>query len=104
MPETNARCPIKHSSGERCYKDAGHEGNHGLDPKIHRCHTKGCTVAVKPEMLMCLRHWRLVPKTIQREIWRTYRPGQCDDRDPSRAWHDAADAAIRWVAEMEGCA
>jgi hypothetical protein len=32
----------------------------------------------------------------------TYRPGQCDDKNPSEAWHQAADAAIGFVAALEG--
>ena len=68
----------------------------------HTCHARGCSVAVKPEMLMCGRHWRMVPKKIQSAVWGAYRPGQCDDRKPSTAWHEAADAAIGYVAMMEG--
>jgi hypothetical protein len=52
-------------------------------------------------MLMCLRHWRMVPRKLQEAVWRTYRPGQCDDKDPSEAWHEAADAAIAAVAAKE---
>jgi hypothetical protein len=51
---------------------------------------------------MCARHWRLVPKVIQRAVWAAYRPGQCDDKRPSREWHQAADAAIGYVARAEG--
>ena len=42
---------------------------------IHCCHAKGCTVAVPPKLLMCLRHWRLVPARLQRDVWATYVPG-----------------------------
>jgi hypothetical protein len=71
-----------------------------VEPK-HTCHARGCDVAVAPELLMCLSHWRRVPKPIQRAVWATYRPGQCDDGHPSRAWHQAADAAIGFVARAE---
>lgn len=47
---------------------------------------------------MCLRHWRLVPADLQRAVWNTYRPGQCNDKRPSPAWHAAARAAIQAVA------
>lgn len=50
---------------------------------------------------MCARHWDKVPPSIQREVWATYRRGQCDDKRPSREWHDAAAAAIGWVATTE---
>src|SRR5215472_12049366 len=68
----------------------------------HHCHARGCGVPVRPELLMCLRHWRMVPRAIQRAVWATYRSGQCDDKNPSEAWHRAADAAIAYVATCEG--
>ena len=68
----------------------------------HTCHARDCGAAVRPELLMCLRHWRMVPRTIQRAVWAAYRPGQCADMRPSEAWHRAADAAIGYVARAEG--
>ena len=68
----------------------------------HRCHARDCRVAVRPELLMCLKHWRMVPKFIQRAVWRHYREGQCDDKDGTKEWMQAADAAIGFVARAEG--
>jgi len=68
----------------------------------HTCHARGCPTVVKPELLMCLVHWRKVPRAIQRAVWATYRQGQCDDMSPSEGWHEAADAAIGYVAALEG--
>jgi len=68
----------------------------------HYCHARGCTVSVKPELLMCWNHWKQVPKTIQQAVYLHYRPGQCDDKHPSKEWHEAADAAIGYVAQKEG--
>lgn len=96
------RCANRHESGERCHKEAGHEGYCALDPMVHRCHAVGCVRPVPPEMLMCRTHWRMVPKHLQRGVWAHYRHGQCDDKNPSREWHAAADAAIRFVAQREG--
>jgi hypothetical protein len=48
---------------------------------------------------MCLKHWRMVPKDRQRDVWRHYRRGQCDDKQPSREYLAAANAAIRAVEE-----
>jgi hypothetical protein len=53
-------------------------------------------------MLMCRTHWFRVPRLIQRAVWATYRHGQCDDKNPSKAWHVAADAAIGYVAALDG--
>jgi len=58
----------------------------------HTCHARGCERAVPPELLMCG----------QRAVWAAYRPGQCEDKRPSEAWHLAADAAIGYVARAEG--
>lgn len=55
----------------------------------------------RPELLMCLKHWRMVPRDIQRQVWAHYRPGQCDDKQFSKAWSDAADAAILAVYRKE---
>lgn len=67
----------------------------------HKCHARNCSTPVPPEMLMCRRHWFMVPKRLRDEVWRTYRPGQCDDMRPSRSWHSAADAAIEYVYNLE---
>lgn len=77
------------------------ECSHTWNVTIHHCHARGCAAPVKPEMLMCLKHWRSVPKNIQRRVWATYRPGQCDDMSPSSEWHVAADAAIKAVWDKE---
>lgn len=69
--------------------------------RLHHCHALDCRTPVKPELLMCLKHWRMVPRHLQQEVWRTYRPGQCDDMQPSEEWHAAADAAIAAVAAKE---
>jgi hypothetical protein len=58
-------------------------------------------VPCAPEMLMCPRHWNMVPFDLQQEVWRTYRHGQCDDMNPSREWHESADKAIAHVHRIE---
>jgi len=68
----------------------------------HTCHAIGCKIKTKPEMFMCLSHWRKVPKELQRAIWRYYRPGQCDDWNPSKEYCETAKAALRAVAGKEG--
>ena len=68
----------------------------------HTCHATGCTTPVPRILWGCRRHWFMVPKPIRDDIWRTYRPGQCDDMNPSRAYLEAARAAVCAVAEREG--
>ena len=69
----------------------------------HLCHAKGCRTPVAPELLMCKRHWKMVPFVIKRAVNRYYVPGQCDlNPMPSLQWHGAATAAINAVADLEG--
>lgn len=67
----------------------------------HVCHAVGCSARVPPTKLMCLEHWRMVPKSIQMSVNRGYRPGQCADKTPSREWLKAARSAINWVRNAE---
>lgn len=68
----------------------------------HLCHAEGCSVEVPPKMLMCLRHWRMVPQVVQREVWRHYVPGQEIRKDPTREYLAAMKNAIEAVADREG--
>lgn len=70
-------------------------------PSGHRCHAARCRVSVPPALLMCGRHWRLVPRSLQRDIWRTYRPGQERDKRPSWEYLALADLAVAHVAAAE---
>lgn len=72
----------------------------------HTCHARGCEKPCPPKHLMCRPHWFMVPKPLRDAVWAAYRPGQERDKQPSAEWHEAADAAIRRVAELErqlGC-
>lgn len=68
---------------------------------MHLCHAIGCTRPVQPRLLMCPRHWRMVPMEIQQRVYQYYRPGQCDDKRPNREWRDAAWDAIKAVRNQE---
>lgn len=68
---------------------------------IHRCHARECKTIVPPKLLMCLKHWRMVPRPLQQQVWNTYRPGQENDKTPTRDYLQAAMAAIEAVAEKE---
>lgn len=67
----------------------------------HTCHAKKCKTAVKPELLMCYPHWKMVPKSLQDEVWKYYRVGQCNDKRPSKEWLKAANDAIDYVFKLE---
>ena len=67
----------------------------------HQCHADGCQVEVPPKMLMCLRHWRMVPRKLQEQVWATYRPGQEIDKQPTTIYLIAQKAAVDAVREKE---
>jgi hypothetical protein len=68
----------------------------------HTCHATNCERTTKPELFMCYPHWMMVPRPMQQRIWATYRPGQCDDLNPSAEYCQAARGAVIAVAEKEG--
>lgn len=67
----------------------------------HTCHAKGCCVQVPPKMLMCFKHWKMVPLVLQREIWRYYVPGQEIRKDPTPEYLTAMRRAIEAVEARE---
>lgn len=52
-------------------------------------------------MLMCKRHWLMVPKPLRRDVWRNYRAGQEQRKDPTPEYLAAAKAAIAAVERAE---
>ena len=68
----------------------------------HDCHALNCKTDVPPRMHMCAKHWRMVPKPLQRALWAAYKPGQERRMDPSATYLRAAAACVRAVAEAEG--
>ena len=67
----------------------------------HTCHAIGCGRDCAPKLLMCARHWAMVPKHLQQRVYDTYRAGQEIDKHPSREWVFAARAAVNSVQELE---
>jgi hypothetical protein len=68
----------------------------------HLCHAEGCKTAVPPKLLMCSRHWKMVPGKLQQGVWATYRRGQEAGAAPvTSEYLAAADAAIKAVAGKE---
>lgn len=69
---------------------------------MHTCHATGCQRGVPPAMFMCRQHWFSLPRALRNAVWASYRPGQEDDQQPSRAYCEAAKAAVQAVAVGEG--
>ena len=68
---------------------------------MHTCHAKNCKVVVPPKLLMCKRHWYMVPRDLRAAVWAEYMPGQEIRKDPTREYLEAANAAVRAVAAKE---
>jgi hypothetical protein len=68
---------------------------------MHTCHAFECKKVTKPEMFMCFKHWKMVPRNLQLLIWKYYRPGQCDDWQISDKYAETAKLSIKSVAEKE---
>jgi len=69
----------------------------------HTCPAGGCETTVASDKLMCLAHWRMVPRALQIDIWRAWRAvlsardrvRKVEAMKLHRAARDAAVAAIR---------
>ncbi len=68
---------------------------------MHQCHAESCTKEVAPRLLMCARHWRAVPKPVQDLVWRFYRVGQEERKDPSAAYMAAQRLAVAAVVKSD---
>ena len=73
-----------------------------MKPIIHLCHAEKCKRNVPPSLMMCARHWRMVPKKLQRQVWAYYRKGQEIDKNPSDKYMCAYRLAVNAVAKKEG--
>ena len=67
----------------------------------HTCHAQGCEAQISPGLLMCLRHWRMVPLALKRAVSHAYAPGEERTKSASGTYLQAARAAIAVVAEKE---
>jgi hypothetical protein len=62
---------------------------------MRTCPVDGCGKPIRMGMLMCLGHWRRVPKRIQHEVWATWRElRQMRSLDRLAAYRMAHDCAI----------
>lgn len=71
-------------------------------PVEHLCHARDCQTPVEPKLLMCSRHWKMVPKYLRDGVWMHYIPGQEVTKRPTREYMRVATLAINAVAVKEG--
>lgn len=70
----------------------------------HTCHAIACGKPTTPKVLMCFKHWNMVPKDLQIRVWQTYRPGQEKTKVISKEYMEARRQAIVAVATKENIA
>ncbi|NEQ26709.1 MAG: hypothetical protein F6K28_48315 [Microcoleus sp. SIO2G3] len=68
---------------------------------MHKCHAEGCEALVPTHLLMCHRHWRMVPPQIQSAVYLGWRV-QKNQLQPVEGYVKARSAAIEAVKEVEG--
>lgn len=68
----------------------------------HACHATGCKRLVPPKLLFCIEHWRMVPYSLQQEVWATYVPGQEIRKDPTDEYLEVQRRAVEAVERREG--
>lgn len=71
------------------------------------CPIAGCDESRKDDRLLCLHHWRRVPKEIQRRVWSTARAmlAESEAGGPAyREWRAVRDEAIAAVEMKEAAA
>jgi hypothetical protein len=68
---------------------------------MHKCHADGCTTIVPTQMLMCRRHWRIVPPQTQRSVYEGWAV-QRQTSEPVAEYVQARTAAIKAVKRKEG--
>lgn len=74
-----------------------------MSRSTHHCYATGCPTRIALSLLMCPRHWRMVPKAIQKRVWATYQEGQelPNGPAPTTEYWLAVAAARDAVAEIE---
>lgn len=68
----------------------------------HPCHADNCDVEIDPSRLACLKHWRMVPRALQKELWAEYVPGQEDRKDPTPEYLVVQERCVVAIAVKEG--
>lgn len=61
----------------------------------HQCAAASCGKQVDLELLMCRRHWFMVPPDLRAKVWQGYRRGM------DEAYDQAVTAAVEAVARRE---
>jgi hypothetical protein len=64
----------------------------------HTCHAHGCPMLVPPSRFACAPHWYSLRKPMRDAIWRHYRSGQENRKDPSASYMAVQQRAVGELA------
>lgn len=56
---------------------------------------------IQPGHLMCVMHWRMIPRDKQKEIYKWYRKGAEQDCHPMTEYLALVNGVIKYVFELE---
>ena len=71
-------------------------------PIMHNCAAIGCTARIGPRLLMCRRHWMMLPLNLRSAVWEAYRDSRQHTAGPiPRAFTVAVANAQNWLVEHE---
>lgn len=67
----------------------------------HHCHggMPGCAGLCAPAQWGCRSCWFKLPKYLRDKVWAAFRPGQEQDKSPSRLYLEVAREVQEWIAE-----
>jgi hypothetical protein len=68
----------------------------------HVCHAPECHIEIPRSMLMCKKHWVMVPLPIQKRVYKHFRVEQLRNEKPTIDWMWAASDAQTAVAHKLG--
>lgn len=69
----------------------------------HECAATGCSARLPHRLLMCAKHWRLVPGPLQSKLYRAYRKADTTGRAVlSQLYVDAVAERVAAVEDATG--
>ena len=70
----------------------------------HACHNPNCGLPCPPHLVCHRSEWFALPRPLRTAVWINYRPGQEDDKRPTKAYVIALQDCIDfWVKQGTRC-
>lgn len=68
---------------------------------LKKCNWPGCSEMVPTNLWGCKKHWFTLPEHLRKKVWKTYRPGQEKDLNPSQEYVETIMGIRRWIASRQ---